>query len=314
QDSYRGMTNDPVSLHRYGYVGNNPVLHYDHYGYWFGFDDAAFIIGGAVGGVIGQAIGDVISGEVSGWDDYVASAVGGAVTAEVALYAVPATAWGAGIPGLAAAGAAGTAARHGTDAFLDNFTEKDTYQFSGSEFTTDLVVDSVLEVVGGKKNPLSSTIKNSITSKTKPVKDFFKKNCLDKVDNAFTSIKLKLNKSSVWGMNPFDRGNYIEKHLSKTDYKDWFNVGQLDNGKFPLVDFQLDNTLVSLKTVDTNGKTWMQRMKSHIKDLGKSGAMVSGQPADMILDLRVQPGGFTDAKSLIKFGEEYGVGVIIKEF
>ena len=33
QDSYRGRLDSPMSLHRYGYVGNNPVNYYDYYGY-----------------------------------------------------------------------------------------------------------------------------------------------------------------------------------------------------------------------------------------------------------------------------------------
>ncbi|MCI5120945.1 MAG: RHS repeat-associated core domain-containing protein [Candidatus Electrothrix sp. AUS4] len=143
QDVYRGMLSEPMSLHRYGYVLDNPVTYYDHYGHWAIVDDLVAIGVGAVGGVVGQAIGDVISGELSGWDDYTASAVGGAVAAEVALYAVPATAWGAGIPGAMAAGTAGSAAKHATDAFLDNFTEEDTYQFSATEFTSDLFVDGI---------------------------------------------------------------------------------------------------------------------------------------------------------------------------
>ena len=120
--------------------------------------------------------------------------------------------------------------------------------------------------------------------------------------------------SDVWKMTPFDRGNAIERHLARTDYKDWFNVGQLNNGKFPLVDFQKGNTLVSLKSVDTTGAGWMGRMKSHIDDLASSRATVNGQPTDMVLDLRVQPGGLEAARSLRNYGMQNGVKVVIKEF
>ena len=34
QDSYRGRLDSPMSLHRYGYVGNNPVSYWDWYGFW----------------------------------------------------------------------------------------------------------------------------------------------------------------------------------------------------------------------------------------------------------------------------------------
>ncbi len=79
------------------------------------------------------------------------------------------------------------------------------------------------------------------------------------------------NLSDIWSKNSTDRGNAIESYLSTTDYKEWFNIGQLNDGKFPLVDFQKDNVLVSLKTVDTSGSTWMDRMQAHIYDLGSNG-------------------------------------------
>lgn len=34
QDPYRGRLNEPMTLHRYGYVMNNPLNYYDPYGYW----------------------------------------------------------------------------------------------------------------------------------------------------------------------------------------------------------------------------------------------------------------------------------------
>ncbi|TEW50611.1 VENN motif pre-toxin domain-containing protein [Psychromonas algicola] len=115
-----------------------------------------------------------------------------------------------------------------------------------------------------------------------------------------------------WTLEPTTRGIEIEKHLALTDYKDWYNVGSEYNGYFPLVDFQKGNTLVSLKTVDTNGKTWMSRMQNHIDDLATRIATIDNQPANMVLDLRVQPGGINSASSLIQYGREIGVTVIIK--
>ena len=87
-----------------------------------------------------------------------------------------------------------------------------------------------------------------------------------------------------------------------------------NGGFFPLVDFQKGNTLVSLKSVDTAGSTWMGRMQSHVKDLGTRGATVDGNPASMVLDLRVQPGGAVDAASLVQYGQKHGVTVMVKEF
>jgi len=120
--------------------------------------------------------------------------------------------------------------------------------------------------------------------------------------------------AEVWNLKPTARGTAIESQLAQTEYKDWFNVGQLNNGKFPLVDFQNGNTLVSLKSVDTTGSTWLTRMQDHIYDLGKNGATVNGNPATMVLDLRVQPGGSAAAQSLIQYGAKNNVTVIVKEF
>ncbi|MBI6616786.1 hemagglutinin repeat-containing protein [Pseudomonas corrugata] len=123
--------------------------------------------------------------------------------------------------------------------------------------------------------------------------------------------------TEVWGLKPTQRGVAIESYLARTEYSaksGWYNVGAERNGYFPLVDFQNGNTLVSLKSVDTAGGTWLNRMQDHIIDLGTNGAKVNGNPASMVLDLRVQPGGLGAAKSLIDFGREYNVKVIIKEF
>jgi filamentous hemagglutinin len=119
---------------------------------------------------------------------------------------------------------------------------------------------------------------------------------------------------SVWNMDPIDRGLAIQSDLAATDYGDWYNVGAEGNGTFPLVDFQQGNDLVSLKTVDTNGSTWMGRMEEHIDDLGDRGAEVSGQPANMILDMRVQPGGAAAAQYLVGYGLAQGVTVKISVY
>jgi filamentous hemagglutinin len=80
------------------------------------------------------------------------------------------------------------------------------------------------------------------------------------------------------------------------------------------VDFQKGNTLVSLKSVDTTGSTWLGRMEAHIKDLGTRGATVNGNPANMVLDLRVQPEGAGAAQSLVSYGRANSVTVRITEF
>jgi hypothetical protein len=120
--------------------------------------------------------------------------------------------------------------------------------------------------------------------------------------------------ASVWKLSPFARGKAIEKQLAATEYKDWFHVGAEDNGFFELVDFQKGQTLVSLKSVDTAGKTWVGKMQAHIDDLAHRGAMVNDQPANMVLDIRVQPGGEQAAQRLVAYGKQNNVTVVVKEF
>jgi hypothetical protein len=118
---------------------------------------------------------------------------------------------------------------------------------------------------------------------------------------------------SVWSEPDVIRGKLIHDNLTKTEYKDWHPVGEEAGGTFELVDFQKGGDLVSLKSVNTAGKTWMSRMRSHIRDLATRGATVGGQPANMILDVRVPPGGAAAAQPLVIYGKKFGVTVIVKE-
>ena len=118
----------------------------------------------------------------------------------------------------------------------------------------------------------------------------------------------------VWQLSPTARGQAIENELASTEYKEWFHLGAERGGTFELVDFQKDQTLVSLKSIDTAGTSWLGRMKAHIDDLATRGATINDEPANMVLDLRVQPGGVADAASLIEYGRNVGVTVIIREF
>ncbi len=111
--------------------------------------------------------------------------------------------------------------------------------------------------------------------------------------------------------------------MTKTEYGDWQRADDFINpstGKpfksnnFELIDFQKGNNLVSLKTADTTGKGWLGNLRDHIADLGTREATVAGKKANMILDIRVQPGGKTAASSLIQYGRKYNVTVIVKEF
>jgi hypothetical protein len=120
--------------------------------------------------------------------------------------------------------------------------------------------------------------------------------------------------NGAWRLSPLARGNAIEDTLAVTEYKDWYRVGAEAGGKFPLVDFQQGQTLVSLKTVNTTGSAWLGQMQTVIDNLAANGATVNGAPANMVLDLRVQPGGAGAAQSLVGYGQQQGVTVLIKEF
>jgi type VI secretion system secreted protein VgrG len=113
----RYTQSDPIGLvggvSTYSYALNMPTRLFDRFGLWAGVDDAVFTIGGALAGVAGQAISDWLNGETSGWEDYVGSAVGGAVFGETLLYAGPVV-----------AGLAGGAATNLTKQGLKNITGK----------------------------------------------------------------------------------------------------------------------------------------------------------------------------------------------
>jgi RHS repeat-associated protein len=82
-----GFYSDQTNL--WIYVGNNPQSFIDPIGLYFGLDDGIFTAGGAVLGLLGQAGADLVAGKASGWEDYLASAVGGAIGGEALLYTGP---------------------------------------------------------------------------------------------------------------------------------------------------------------------------------------------------------------------------------
>ncbi len=120
----------------------------------------------------------------------------------------------------------------------------------------------------------------------------------------------------VWALSPLTRGVAIEDALAATEYASWYHIGAEMNGYFPLVDFQLGNKLVSLKTVDPGSPTAISRMENEIRNLADSGAFVDGvgSPTQLIMDIRVPPGQEQLLASLVKFGEDLGVAVTIMSF
>lgn len=122
-------------------------------------------------------------------------------------------------------------------------------------------------------------------------------------------------RQGVWDLDDFTRGKRIENHLAATEYSDWWHIGAEHNGFFEMIDFQKDVSVVSLKTVNTDGASWLGRMQDHIDDIARRRPVINDVPAKhAILDMRVQPGGIPKAASLIQFGRQRGIQVIIKEF
>nr|KJZ07516.1 hypothetical protein TW77_15005 [Pseudoalteromonas rubra] len=139
----------------------------------------------------------------------------------------------------------------------------------------------------------------------------------------------------VWapGVKPIQRGRQIQHSVYENEYKahgwgdtDKYEVWSDKEGKyikvkgqnFPLIDFHRGDEVVSLKSINTNGSDWMRRTRAHIDDLSKRGIIgSSGNPVpkeNRMLDIRVQPGGLSQARGLATYGESLGIKVIVKEF
>lgn len=131
--------------------------------------------------------------------------------------------------------------------------------------------------------------------------------------------KLLEELEDVWDLTPMQRGNKIEEILAKTEYKDWFNCGQLNNGKFPTIDFQLGNSVVSLKTIDPRLASYVDgkvntKIIEYLEDLSRE-ITVAGNPAEKTLDVRIPKGTteFLDLEKLYKEAERLNITLEIGE-
>ncbi len=95
EDNIKGTAIMPMTMNTYVYTVQNPLSSTDKTGYWCGWDDLAAMGAGAISGVGYTFVGDMIHSvqhgklELSSWQDYTGAAVGGAIGAEVTLYAGP---------------------------------------------------------------------------------------------------------------------------------------------------------------------------------------------------------------------------------
>ncbi|WP_264850231.1 hypothetical protein [Clostridium omnivorum] len=126
--------------------------------------------------------------------------------------------------------------------------------------------------------------------------------------------------ADVWALKATERGNAIEEALSKTDYKDWYNIGQADNGYFKAIDFQKGNNVVSLKSIDPtlpsyrgNGAT--NKVLEYLDKLDLP-ITVDGKLANKVLDVRIPQGTMNNfnMSQLLDEASQRGIKLIIKEF
>jgi RHS repeat-associated protein len=118
--------------------------------------------------------------------------------------------------------------------------------------------------------------------------------------------------AKVWQLDDRVRGWVIQRHLTATQYKTWYPVGEELGGYFPLIDFQRSRRVGSLKTtrvVDVGD------LQNHIDDLVRGDIRVSGQRAELRLDVRtpsfLSPSLFDE---VIEYGARRGVTVEVRAF
>ncbi|WP_099223083.1 hypothetical protein [Listeria costaricensis] len=123
----------------------------------------------------------------------------------------------------------------------------------------------------------------------------------------------------IWDLPQLEGGNKIEEILAKTEYQEWWNCGQLYDGKFPTIDFQLGNEVVSLKSLDPRlpsytGDKATKQVLQYLNDLDKQ-ITVSDISANKTLDLRIPKGTLDtlDLELLQDEAIEMGINLEIKE-
>lgn len=129
-------------------------------------------------------------------EDYLGSIVGGAIAAEVALYAVPATAWGGGIPGAMAAGAVGGAAGNATKQFVKNLRGKQD-GFDGKDLLLDTTIGFASGGIGKPAGNLFKPMMNKVNPYSTLTKQMNTKLANNTIKSVSTSTTAKMTISDI---------------------------------------------------------------------------------------------------------------------
>lgn len=108
---------------------------------------------------------------------------------------------------------------------------------------------------------------------------------------------------ALWSLPADLRGILIERALGQSHYKEWFNVGALDRGFFPQVDFSRmpagarQYELVSVKTIDPLTKSYgdatQDRLSEHVEEIVTGVYNLqkrTGEFRSVTLDIRIPRG------------------------
>lgn len=127
------------------------------------------------------------------------------------------------------------------------------------------------------------------------------------------------NPSDVWDLPAAKRGLVIEAILAKTEYKDWWYCGAERGGYFPVIDFQKDSEVVSLKTIDPSTEGYKdgkgtKKIVEYINKLTQK-LPIEGEYS-RVLDVRIPEGTmeYLDIKMILEEADKAGIKVNIKEF
>ncbi|MFV0394904.1 MAG: hypothetical protein ACK5LC_10995, partial [Coprobacillaceae bacterium] len=130
------------------------------------------------------------------------------------------------------------------------------------------------------------------------------------------------NISEVWKLSPTERGQVLEELLAHSEYTDWYHCGVDMGGYFPYYDFELNGSVISLKTIDPSLPSYIDggvnlAIENYINDLSlPTFTNPNGNIVKRILDIRIPQGtkDLLDLDYLIQYAKENGITLKIKEY